>query len=201
MYGYEKEKHLGGWWSAKVPWGDPGTWGPEIWNKIIKDYDIESVVDMGCGLGASTAYFAKKGLYTVGIEGGSNAINNSLFEGYLIKNDYTVSSALEDEEFDLIWCCEFVQHVEEKFIDNFLHDFKHAKYIAMTYDGTESPHYRVNVKSAEYWIEKLNSIGFKCGDEYSKQLRKIAIAMRDFQGFSHSGHLINLLFFEKAKNS
>lgn len=198
MYGYEKEKHLGGWWSAKVPWGDPGTWGPEIWNKIIREYNIESVADIGCGLAASTSYFAKKNLYAVGVEGGRNAINNSLFEGHIILNDYTISSAFQDdEEFDLIWCCEFVQHVEEKFVDNFLKDFKHAKYIAMTYEGTESQHHRVNVKTDQYWIDKLNIIGFKYNKEFTEVLRKIAETMSNQTAFPHSGHLQKLLFFEK----
>lgn len=198
MYGFEKEPHLGGWWSAKVPWGDPGTWGPEIWNKIIREYNIESVADIGCGLGASTSYFAKKGLYAVGVEGGRNAINNSMFEGHIILNDYTLSSAFQDEEeFDLIWCCEFVQHVEEKFVDNFLKDFKHARYIAMTYEGTESPHHRVNVKTDQYWIDKLNIIGFKYNKEFTESLRKMAEIMSNQTAFPHSGHLQKLLFFEK----
>jgi len=198
MYGFEKEKHLGGWWSAKVPWGDPGTWGPEIWNKIIKDYNIESVVDIGCGLGASASYFAKKDLYVVGVEGGRNAINNSMFEGHIILNDYTASSALEDEEFDLVWCCEFVQHVEEKFVDNFLHDFQRAKYIAMTYDGTESPHYRVNVRSKGYWIEQLSRIRFELNEEYSNSLRSLAESTKWREPFPHGCHLTNLLFFERS---
>lgn len=197
MYGYEKEKHLGGWWAAKVPWGDPGTWGPEIWNKIIKDFNIESVADIGCGLGAACSYFAKKGLYVVGVEGGRNAVNNNMFEGHIVLNDYTLSSAFEDEEFDLVWCCEFVQHVEEKFVDNFLKDFQHAKFIAMTFEGTESPHHRVNVKPASYWIEKLSSIGFKLNEDYTNNLRKIAMTMNQQQSFSHSCHLEKILFFEK----
>ncbi|NMC59440.1 MAG: class I SAM-dependent methyltransferase [Candidatus Methanofastidiosa archaeon] len=197
MYGTEREKHLGGWWNSKNPWGDPGTWAPEIWNKIIRDFNIESVADMGCGLGHSTLYFARKGLYAVGIEGGSNAINNNVFEGFLIKNDYTKSSAFNDEEFDLVWCSEFVPYVEEQFLDNILNDFKHSKYIAMSYEGTQCPFNRFNVKTESYWIDKLDSIGFKFKEEYSSELRQLASRMNMLRDFPHSGHLQKLLFFEK----
>jgi len=200
MYGTEKERHLGGWWNSKNPWGDPGTWGPEIWNKIIKDYNIESVADIGCGLGHSTLYFSRKGLYAVGVEGGSNAINNSVFEGYLIKNDYTKSSAFtEGEEFDLIWCCEFVEHVDSKFESNFLNDFKAGKYLAMTYATPgQSGFNHINCQNEDYWISRVENLGFKFNKEYSLSLRKIAEQMNNLPSFPHSCHLQKLLFFEKV---
>jgi len=197
-YGIEKEKHLGGYLNVDTLWGDPGTWSPEIWNKIIKDYHIESVCDVGCGKGYSTRYFSQKGLYVVGTEGGSNAINNSVFEGILIKNDYTITSAIKDDsKFDLIWCCEFVEHVREQYIHNFLNDFKKGKYIAMTYaePGQEGFHH-VNCQPKEYWINKLENIGFKYNEIYSNQLIEMAKEENNNQVFTHAGHLQRLLFFE-----
>jgi len=200
MFGIEKEKHLGGYLNVSNLWGDPGTWSPEIWNKIIKDYHIESVGDIGCGLGYSTKYFAKKGLYVVGVEGGTNAINKSVFEGILLKSDYTKSSAFDDNyRFDLIWCCEFVEHVEEQYIDNFLNDFKRGTYIAMTYaiPGQDGWHH-VNCQNKEYWIEKVNNIGFNFNEKYSNELREMAKESNSSTVFTHGCHLQNLLFFEKC---
>jgi len=201
MYGTEKEKHLGGYLNVRNIWGDPGTWAPEIWNKIIKDYNVESVLDVGCGLGYSCKYFAQKNLDVTGVEGGTNAINNSVFSGKVFHNDYTVSHALSDEfdfEFDLVWCCEFVEHVEEKFMENFLHDFKTGKYVAMTFAEPGQPgFYHVNCQYQEYWMEKLESIGFKLNKEYTETLRKMANQFNNNSAFPHSGHLQRLLFFEK----
>jgi len=198
MYGIEKEKHLGGYWNVKNIWGDPGTWGPEIWDKIIQDYHIESVLDVGCGLGYSARYFAGKGLKVVGIEGGSNAINNSVFEGKIIKNDYVISRGLkEDISFDLVWCCEFVEHVEEQYSYNFLGDFNSGKYIAMTFAiPGQAGYHHVNCQPQEYWVGKIKKMGYKFNETYTSTLRKIARKMTS-SGFNHSGHLQKLLFFEK----
>jgi len=197
-YGVEKEKHLGGYWNVRNIWGDPGTWSPQIWNKIIKDHNIESVADIGCGLGYSTKYFSQKGLYVVGVEGGTNAINNNVFEGNLLQNDYTETSAFDSEydTHDLIWCAEFVEHVEEQYADNFLNDFKTGKFVAMTFAAPGQPGYHhVNCQPQEYWIKKLEEIGFAFDAEYSEELRKIARRTNDDRQFTHGGHLTRLLFF------
>jgi hypothetical protein len=198
MYGQEKEKHLGGYLNTNNLWGDPGTWGAEIWDKMIKDHNVESIADIGCGLGYSTKYFSKKGLYVVGVEGGTNAINKSVFEGILLQNDYTKSSAFDDDNhFDMIWCCEFVEHVEERYAFNFLNDFKKAKYVVMTFADVNQPGYHhVNCQPESYWIKKIQSIGFEFDQEYSNKLRKIATDTSNSQ-YSHGCHLQRILFFKK----
>jgi len=198
MYGIENKSHLGGYWKIKNPWGDPGTWCPEVWNNLIKKYNIKSVADIGCGLGFSSNYFYKKGLDVIGVEGGLNAIKESIFTGKIIHNDYTISSAFaNNERFDLIWCCEFVEHVEEKYMYNFLSDFKHGKYIAMTFaiPGQEGYHH-VNCQYQEYWIDIIQGLGFKFNCEYSKTLQEIAHKTNNDNNFPHGGHLTKLLFFE-----
>jgi len=196
MYGTEKENHLGGYWAVK----DPGTWGPEIWDKIILDFNIKNVADIGCGLGYSTQYFLEKGLNVIGVEGGENAIKNTIFKGNLIQNDYTKSIAFKEDchfQFDLIWCCEFVEHVEERYSINFLNDFKSAKYVAMTYASPgQDGYHHVNCQPQKYWINKLMEIGFQYDEEYSEMLKNIAIQMTQ-SNYNHSGHLTRILFFKK----
>jgi len=200
-YGKETENHLGGYLVTNNPWGDPGTWSPEIWEKIIKDYNVKSVLDIGCGLGYSTRFFQSKGLKVRGVEGGPNAVRSNLCPESIISNDYTKGSApLLDDTYDLIWCCEFVEHVEEKYAPNFLKDFCRGKVVAMTFAniGQEGYHH-VNCQSQDYWIEKLTTLGYIFKGDYTELLRGIARDTNIVENnpFQHAGHLTKILIFEK----
>ncbi len=193
--------HLGGYGAAffNPLCGDEGTWAPEIWNKIIKDFNIKSVVDIGCGLGFSTLYFKNRGLLSVGVEGADGTILNSVFKGKIIKNDYISSSALTNEDnFDLCWCAEFVEHIEEKYMDNFLNDFKKCRYIAMTHAVVGQPgHHHVNCQNEPYWLDKMKENRFELNRDYTNLLRIIVNKLIDDKNFPHALYLKTLLFFEK----
>ena len=182
------QPHLGGYILKGDPdKGDLRTWNSEVWDKIIGDLNIKSVVDIGCGLGYSTRYFQSKELLVTGIEGDENAISRSVFEGDLRKHDYNTGSCLvEKDSYDLAWCCEFVEHVEEKYVQNFLEDFKRCRHVAMTYGRPgQGGYHHVNCQPQEYWIDKLKNIGFNFNVDYSMELRSI----------SRKTHLKKLLFF------
>ncbi len=196
-YGIEDEPHLGGWWTIDQPYGDPGTWCPEIWDTLIDYTKITSIVDIGCGRGFSSKYFSDKGLEVTAIEGGSNAIKNSVFNGNLIHHDYTKGPILKND-YGLAWCCEFVEHVEEKYADNFLADFYRAKYIAMTFADVGQPGYHhVNCQAENYWMDKIDNLNtnYTYDKYFSNNLREIAIKTNANKEFPHGGHLTRLLFF------
>ena len=178
-------------------YGDIGTWCPEVWDNITVRGDIKSVADIGCGKGYAARYFDQRGLYAIGVEGDKETIRNAVFRR-IIKNDYTKSSAFGDEQFDLIWSCEFVEHVEEQYIDNFLNDFRKGKYIAMTHaiPGQSGDHH-VNCQLAQYWIDRMKDIEFWLNGMVTNKLRKIAMETSESLSFPHGMHLMRLLFFEK----
>ena len=69
-YGMEMEEHLGGYWKG----GDPHSWCPTLWKAVVLERQVRSVVDVGCGEGHSTRFFADLGLEVLGVEGGKEAI-------------------------------------------------------------------------------------------------------------------------------
>ena len=76
-------------------------------------------------------------------------------------------------EPDLIWSCEFVEHVEEQYVPNFLSTFSFAKKaILMTYatPGQRGYHH-VNCQPQEYWIEQLASVDFRFDEDLTKEAR------------------------------
>jgi hypothetical protein len=173
MYGIEKEKHLGGYIVNLTNYGDPNTYATEIWDWMIEN-NIKSVLDVGCGEGHSTKYFLDKGIYCIGVEGGENAVNNSPVKNSIILHDYTTSPYKPNKIFDAIWCCEFVEHVEETYMENFLKTFDCCEKIFMTHavPGQEGYHH-VNCQNSRYWIDVIENRGFKYDEKLSLELRKI----------------------------
>jgi SAM-dependent methyltransferase len=167
--------HLGGC----VKGGDTDTWDSKIWDILIEQYNVKSIIDVGCGEGWSSKYFKEKGLDVLGVEGSQLVIENSPNKELLVLHDYTLGSFVPEKQYDAVWSCEFVEHVEEKYVQNFLETFKDCKYVFMTYSEPKwstGGYHHVNCKDQNYWNEKLSSIGFIWDEEKSKSLREIATA-------------------------
>jgi len=184
-YGVERQEHLGGYWRG----GDPHSWCPDLWQGVVKEYGIKSVIDVGCGEGYSTRYFQEMGLDVLGVEGGKEAIRNSAVPQLIAHHDYTKGPYIPSSRCDLIWCCEFVEHVEERFVENFLATFSAGTYCLMTHalPGQDGYHH-VNCQPPEYWIGRMKTIGFEHDPAATKHLR----------GLTEAKHVNrSLLFFKK----
>jgi hypothetical protein len=172
MFGVEKSDHLGGY----ICGGDINTSATEIWDQMI-DSGIKSLLDIGCGEGHSTKYFYNKGIDVLGIEGGQNAINNSPIKDKIILHDYTKGPFIPEKKFDAIWCCEFVEHVYEEFIENFLSTFDYTNTIYMTHATPgQGGYHHVNEQPQEYWIHHICKRGFIYDKNLSLYLRSITKA-------------------------
>jgi hypothetical protein len=76
--------------------------------------------------------------------------------------DYTKEKGWVSKRVDLVWCCEFVEHIPEEDIVNFLRTFKAGKYVAITHAGPGQPgHNHVNCQTDDYWRGVMAVIGFK----------------------------------------
>lgn len=160
--------HLGGFIPSdkEHPHGDPYTWTPLLWDWIIEYLHPKSILDLGCGEGHATKYFLERGVLAHGVDGSIEAFNHAvisqqqffLFDltSTISDNDYKFFST-----FDLIWCCEFVEHLEEKYIENLLNVICCGNHIAMThaFPGQNGYHH-VNCQLPEYWVNKIISRNF-----------------------------------------
>src|SRR5262249_196054 len=141
--------------------------------------------DVGCGEGHAARYFADHGCDVVGIDGVWQLSQNWRFT----MHDYTEGPLALRDPIDLIWSCEFVEHVEERYIHNFLTTFTAAGMVAMTPAEPGQPGYHhVNCRSADYWKGALAGIGFLCDDELTRQARNRAqMNGNPINHFSRSG--------------
>lgn len=136
---------------------------------IKEKYNIRSMIDIGCGPAGMTEYANLMGIYAIGIDG-----DTSLGEKPYVKfHDYVEGKLQLFETFDLAYSTEFLEHVEEKFLPNFMPSFQKAKYafVSAAPKG-QGGHHHVNENSKEYWIEKFAEYGFEHLPEDSLEIEK-----------------------------
>jgi len=130
------EESLGGYVKAShaFPYGDYNTRCPGLWQWAHDALHISSVLDVGCGEGHSAAYFKEIGCEVLGIDGSIEAKKNSRIHGSHIVHDFDDGPFIPEKKYDLIWSCEFVEHVDEDKVDNIMKTFGFSKkYIMMTF--------------------------------------------------------------------
>lgn len=154
--------------------GDPASWSPKTWELIIKEKNITSIIDVGCGEGHHSKWFLEKGLDVLSIDGSELAFNNASEE--VKKNfviwDYTQGPYISSKKYKLGWAVEFVEHIEEKYISNFISTFKKCKYIAMTHAlPGQGGYHHVNEQDRHYWIKKMYEYGFDLDDGYTQHIK------------------------------
>ena len=165
------EGHVGGFIIEK----DPATYTPHLWEYLCKKFNIKTVLDVGCGMGHAIGEFNKHCDEVVGVDGSKYVVENSLFTDQIFYHDFSVGTLETEDRYDLCWSCEFVEHVDEEYRDNFLEVFAYAKHLAITYAEPGQPgHHHVNCQPKEYWIEHLKRYGFEYDEEVTQELREVA---------------------------
>jgi len=162
--------HLGGY----VEGGDPNTTYPLLWQHLIDTEGVQSVIDVGCGDGrGAAAWFGRHGVETVGVDGlAEMTLAPNLV---LVRHDYTEGPFFLDEPVDLVWSAEFVEHVDERYVRNFLDTFVAGRLILMTHAVPGQPGYHhVNCQPSEYWIERVEDRGYTLDRELTARCRALA---------------------------
>ncbi|MEM9822423.1 MAG: methyltransferase domain-containing protein [Bacteroidota bacterium] len=167
------EGHLGGYIIDKPA---PGTWCPEIWDWCVKDLGVESMLDVGCGMGFVMEYFAQSGVASFGVDGSPSAIEKNVMDAALLKkHDFTLGPWQPERAYDLVWSSEFLEHVEQQYEPNFFVTFQAArKYLMVTFAVPgQGGHHHVNEQYGEYWIKRFAEIGFAYDDELTQKARQL----------------------------
>jgi len=190
------EGHLGGF----IYEGDAATDFPTLYEFVVKDLSISSVLDVGCGRGFALKKFQDLGCKVLGIDGSPTAIEHSIIPDRVRQIDFYKSQVLPEKKYDLIFSVEFVEHVEERYMDNYLPCFDSGKFIIMTFAGPgQNGHHHVNCQPKEYWVNIFEKRGFKFDSVYTDLLKEKAKLDRmklcptfDGNHYEHRG-----LFFRK----
>lgn len=141
--------------------------------------DVKSILDIGCGPGGMVDLSLEMGFDSYGIDGDYRLEMKN--PDRIIIHDFTKGKVEHNRIYDLAYSCEFVEHVEEQYIENFMNSFKCCKYAVITYapPGTPGIHH-VNCQLEEYWIEIFKTFGFHYDFTLSKEIRKHSTMKKNF---------------------
>lgn len=161
--------HLGGSYAQ----GDANTFMPDVWGYLMLRYSLTSMLDLGCGHGHTMKWFADMLLRVHGVEGDAVALASHLVPGAVTAHDYTLGPApLGDAQYDLGWAAEFVEHVEERFIQHYMADLKRCRLVVITHaEPGQHGHHHVTLWPDNLWIETFAKYGFNFDATETARLR------------------------------
>jgi len=139
---------------------------------LIEKYGIKSWLDIGCGPGWMVKMAQEKGLDAIGVDGDFSVTPPEEIKDKHFIHDFSVGSWTPPRKFDLAWTVEFVEHVEARYISNFVEPMKSCKYVVMTHAFPNQPgHHHVNCQTTEYWVHIMLAFGFEVDLEATNALR------------------------------
>lgn len=149
--------------------------------KFARDeLNCKSMLDIGCGVGGQVYEARNLGLDVKGVDGDfvTKREKPELFE----LHDFT-KGKLESikMDFDMVWCCEFVEHVAKEYEDNWMSLMQKGKYVFVTYSEPGKPgHHHVNCEPLDYWLKLYDKYGFNYEEELTKKSKELSTMKREF---------------------
>lgn len=124
--------------------------------RYLRDrYKVQSLLDVGCGPGGQLDAARAMGIEALGVDG-----DTTIQRWDIAHHDYT-TGPLPAADWDLIWCMEFLEHIEERFLPNVLATFAGGQHLYITAAPPGFPgHHHVNCQPESYWIELLRRNGW-----------------------------------------
>jgi glycosyltransferase involved in cell wall biosynthesis len=161
-------KHLGGFTQFDI-----SGISPAVWKHMVTDYGVKSVLDVGCGRGVSTSWFAKHGLAALCVEGSSDAYQRTLLSNpdqQMVQHDFSRGPWWPANTYDAVWAVEFLEHVNLQYHYNYITAFRKAALVLVSTSRWGGWHH-VEVHTDEWWIRKYESYGFKYDPILTDQVR------------------------------
>ena len=156
------ENHLGG--HNNTTWIDEG-----CLSYLVETFAVASMVDIGCGTGGMKEVAAHLEVDWLGMDGDPSVRQ----DGVLIY-DFTKGCPVQERvQFDLGWSIEFLEHVEEQYMDNYMEVFSRCRHIVCTaappgFGG----HHHVNEQANDYWIAKFKERGMYYDSAITMAMKK-----------------------------
>lgn len=140
----------------------------------MQNLTVKSVLDLGCGKGISTSWFAAHDADVLCVEGSSDAVQHSRVPGKVVEHDFSRGPWWPNKTYDAVWSVEFAEHVGRQLMHNYMPIIDSAALVFITHSMWGGWHH-VEVHNAGWWRTRLTAQGLVYSDELTKAARKIAL--------------------------
>ena len=161
-------EHLGG----AYPGGDANTIMQDVWGYLAINYNVKTVLDVGCGYGHALRWFLDHSMSGLAVDGFPDCIEKNLCPGSTLLWDFYQGPPPLTQKFDLGWSSEFLEHVDARHLPNVMAAFKACKHVCVTHGEPGQDGYNhVHCVSDDVWIDHFSRAGFLHLAEETKKLR------------------------------
>jgi 2-polyprenyl-3-methyl-5-hydroxy-6-metoxy-1,4-benzoquinol methylase len=141
---------------------------------IVELVHPRSVVDVGCGTGASLRQFSEMGIAAIGVEASRAAIRASGCQPLITRHDLRHPLDLE-RRFDLAWCFEVAEHIDPRHVGTFVDTLcRHADVVTLSAappgQGGEG---HFNEQPQSYWRALFDERGFVLHEEWTSAMQSV----------------------------
>ena len=142
-----------------------------------QEYKCNSLLDIGCGPGGQVELAKTLNWDAHGVDG-DHTVKRS-FACQIV--DFKYAMYVPNRSYDLGWCVEFLEHVEEKYIPNYMPALKACNYTVVTHALPGEPgHHHVNCQEQEYWINIFSQYDLIYNEELTNIVKQKSTMERDF---------------------
>lgn len=133
------------------------------------------MLDVGCGEGIALNFFRECGATVMGVDGIAQD-DPDIYQHDFASGHWYPTMVGGPSWFDCVWTCEFVEHVEERYLPNVACAFvRNTDMVLMTHAFPGQPGYHhVNCRDSEYWKGVMAALGFTYHHALTVATRELA---------------------------
>lgn len=138
-----------------------------------REDDVESVLDLGCGVGTHLEWFHERGYEVHGVDGSEHALAEAVLPDARLERHDLREPYEPPRSFDLVCCFEVLEHVPEPYADTLVASIARSgrvAYVSAAPPGQPGEHH-VNLRPPSYWIERFAAHGMRHDERAAEWLR------------------------------